>query len=186
MAAKLVRHLTLSSVAAALLSQALPLSLSLALPLAVAPAALAKSEIFSDISVEQGKEQALKDGKLLLVEFTATWCPPCKEMEEETWPDQDVQSWIKENAIAIQIDVDKNEKLMAEMKVESMPTTILFSPRKGGKEFGRKVGPLTPKELLRWVKKAMGKKRVVTVEKTGNAAEKSSDTAGDTQSKTAK
>lgn len=176
MVVKLWRRLTLSSVAVVVLSQALPVSLSIVLPLAMAPAALAKSEIFSDISVEKGKEQALKDGKLLLVDFTATWCPPCKQMEEETWPDEDIQSWIKENAIAIQVDVDKNEELMSAMKVDSMPTVVLFSPRRGGKEFGRKSGFLDASELLHWMKKAMGRKTPATTGQSGETTGKPGET----------
>ena len=86
----------------------LQLALSGLLALSCATAAFAEAAIFSQYSYDQAKQKAERDHKLLLIDFTASWCPPCKRMESSTWPDEALQAWVKENAIAIQIDVDVN------------------------------------------------------------------------------
>lgn len=148
--------------------QRVALSCSLALSCTVAAcstAALASAEIFSKLTYEEAKQQAQKEEKLLLLDFTATWCPPCRKMESTTWVDESVQKFIKENAIAIQIDVDKDSKTSALLKIEAMPTIVLFAPKSGGKEFGRQVGYMSASELLRWLEGAKSGKTSKEIEK---------------------
>lgn len=142
------------------------LSLSALIALSCGTAALAESPIFSKYTYEQAKQQAQKEGKVLLMDFTASWCPPCKKMETTTWIDEEVQSWIKENAIAVQFDVDKDQKTAEIMHIEAMPTIILFTAKSGSKEFGRQVGYMGAAELLRWLKSAKGRKASVDSEAT--------------------
>lgn len=127
---------------AALVSLALSFSFS---------AAHAHSDIFSDLTYAQAKEQAKKDGKILIVDFMATWCPPCKKMDSTTWEDVDVKDWIKKNALAVQVDVDKDEKTSAALKIEAMPTVIFFKPDNQDKEFARFVGYQGPTQFLEWM-----------------------------------
>lgn len=132
--------------------------------LSCATGAWAEASIFSDYSFAQAKEEAKKDSKILLIDFTASWCPPCQMMESTTWADSAVQEWIKENAIAIQIDVDKDEKTKSALHIEAMPSMVLFTPQ-SPKEFGRHVGYMSPSEMLRWLKKVKTGKSSAVVEK---------------------
>ena len=130
---------------------------SLVLALSCAPAAFSNSEIFSQYSYAQAKQKAEQEHKPLLIDFTASWCPPCKKMESSTWTDDTLQAWIKENAIAIQIDVDDDKKTTSALKVSAMPTLVLFSGE-GTSELGRQVGYMNASELLRWLKGAQAGK----------------------------
>ena len=141
------------------------LTLSVFLALSCATAASSHSEVFSDFSFEQAKQQAQKDSKFLLVDFTASWCPPCKAMESTTWTDESVKAWIKENAIAVQVDVDKDIKSTEALDVKAMPTIILFTPQTGAKEFGRQVGYRDASQLLQWLEGAKSGKTPVELEK---------------------
>lgn len=134
------------------------ITLSTSIVLSCATSAWAEARIFSDFSFAQAKQEAKKDNKVLLVDFTASWCPPCQMMETTTWTDSAVQEWIKENAIAIQVDVDKDEKTKSALRVEAFPTVVLFTQKNETKEYGRQVGYLGPADLLRWLKKAKGGK----------------------------
>ncbi|MGD9681371.1 MAG: thioredoxin family protein [Candidatus Obscuribacterales bacterium] len=96
-----------------------------------AGAAWSHAEVFSDYSYAEAKEKARKDSKLLLIDFTASWCPPCRKMESSTWVDSAVQDWVKKNAIAIQVDVDKDPKTAKSLHIEAMPTMVLFAPEDG-------------------------------------------------------
>lgn len=125
----------------------------LSLSLSCTPSAWSHPEVFSDYSLEQAKQQAQKDNKFLILDFMATWCPPCKKMESSTWTDNAVQTWITENAIAVQIDVDKDRKVSSAFHIEAMPTVVLMAPG-GAKECGRQVGYIDAGELLQWLKGA--------------------------------
>jgi len=93
---------------------------------------------FSDLTYEQGLERARVDDRVLLLDFTATWCPPCQAMEETTWPHADVKAWIERKAVALQIDVDREFQLAATLGVRSMPTIVFVNGE--GRELGRFVG----------------------------------------------
>jgi thioredoxin 1 len=77
----------------------------------------------------------------VLVEFTATWCPPCKALAPV------LESLAKEQAgrmHVVAVDGDASPALSNRFKVRSFPTTLAFVD---GKEVARVVG-LTSKERL--------------------------------------
>jgi thioredoxin 1 len=79
--------------------------------------------------------------KLVLVDFNAVWCGPCKLLKPI------VNKVVKRNSAQVQlfeIDVDRNSTIAAEMKIRSIPLLILY---KGGKEVWRSMG-LIEEELL--------------------------------------
>lgn len=147
-------------------------ALSIAVAFSFNLAALAESEAFSKLTFKQAKEQAQKEGKILIVDFMATWCPPCKKMDSTTWVDPKITQWVKQNAIAVQIDVDKDAETTSALNVDSMPTLVLFKPDGGGKEFTRESGYQSPEELLQWLSNAKSGKNAEQVkEETSNAAD---------------
>ena len=123
------------------------------------------SEIFSDFTFEQAQEKALKNKQLLLVDFTASWCPPCKMMEKSTWTDESLKEWVKDNAILLQFDVDKSRDVASQFKIRAMPTLVLFTPEKGKEEFDRKLGYMGAEEVLAWLKAARAGKSAEEVKK---------------------
>lgn len=70
--------------------------------------------------------EIINGSQLTLVDFFATWCGPCKMMHP-------VQEQLKEemgdSLRIIKIDIDKNEALMEQYRIQSVPTLMLF--RKG-------------------------------------------------------
>ncbi|MBU1148659.1 thioredoxin [Patescibacteria group bacterium] len=76
---------------------------------------------FTDDNFEQ---EVLKEKeKPVLVDFFATWCPPCKMLGpivEELAKDFEGKAKIGK------IDVDQNKKYAGQYKVQSIPTIILF------------------------------------------------------------
>ena len=64
--------------------------------------------------------------QLTLVDFFATWCGPCKMMHPVL---EQLKDEMGESIRIIKIDVDKNNGLAMNYRVQSIPTLMLF--RKG-------------------------------------------------------
>ncbi len=81
---------------------------------------------------------------LVLVDFFATWCGPCKMLGPVL---EDLASDRSEVEI-VKVDIDENENLAKSYGIMSVPTLMLF---KDGQLIDQKVGFL-PKELLtKWI-----------------------------------
>lgn len=64
--------------------------------------------------------------QLTLVDFYATWCGPCKMMHPVL---TQLKDELGDSIRIIKIDVDKNESLSMNYRIQSVPTLMLF--RKG-------------------------------------------------------
>lgn len=107
--------------------------------------------LFKPLSVQQALEAAKAEGKLLLLDFTADWCPPCKTMDKTTWVAEPVVAWVNEHAIAVQVDVDKQKDESKPFGVQAMPTMVLM---RDGAELDRTTGGRNAAKLLEWLKNA--------------------------------
>ena len=100
--------------------------------------------------VDEPFDQALKDAgtanKLVMIDFFATWCAPCKAMDKNTWPDKSVQAWVGDHAVALRLDADKSQNITDKYKVEDFPCVLFIKP--DGTEAGRISGYVEPKEFL--------------------------------------
>jgi thiol-disulfide isomerase/thioredoxin len=83
-------------------------------------------QVFQRLEFGAARERALAERKLLLVDATAEWCGPCKMMDRTTWVDKDVVAWVRDHAIALQIDVDAEKAFAQEFRITAMPTIIAF------------------------------------------------------------
>ncbi|TPG40219.1 thioredoxin domain-containing protein [Flavobacterium pectinovorum] len=65
----------------------------------------------------------LTSDKKVLVDFYAEWCGPCKQMEPYLLK---MQKEMADKVVIIRIDVDKNKTLATQMKIEQLPTMVLY------------------------------------------------------------
>ena len=79
--------------------------------------------------------------QLTLVDFYATWCGPCKMMHP-------VLGQLKEDlgelVRILKLDVDKNEDLAMQYRIQSVPTLMLF---RGGETLWRQSGAMRLEDL---------------------------------------
>ncbi|HWB61914.1 MAG TPA: thioredoxin domain-containing protein [Chitinophagales bacterium] len=83
----------------------------------------------------------IKEGGLLLVDFSAVWCGPCKALHPI------VEKVAKKNEgklVLLNVDVDKNPMVAKGMNIDGIPLLILY---KDGKEVWRSLGLIDEKEL---------------------------------------
>ena len=95
-------------------------------------------QIFNQSNFES---EVLKSDVPVLVDFTATWCGPCKALAPivEKLADE-FQGKIKVG----KLDIDESPDVTARYGVRSVPTVIVF---KGGAKSGQHVG-LTNRDKL--------------------------------------
>ena len=88
----------------------------------------------------------IRSTNIVLVDFGAEWCPPCKKMEPV------LNQFMKENAsklTLVKMDGGVETELMKTLKVDALPTFILY---KNGKEVKRKQGIVSKEEFNSWLK----------------------------------
>lgn len=96
-------------------------------------------------SEAQFAEQVEGSTGVVLVDFWATWCPPCKFMNPIL---KEFASNYAGKAKVAKVDVDENRALAERFKIESIPTLILF---KDGKAVDSHTGAMPKAELIKWV-----------------------------------
>ena len=79
---------------------------------------------------KQAKAKAQKEKRPLLVDFTASWCGACKELDKHTFSDKQVASEAG-RFVAVKVDATDDEdpmvvSAMAEMKVRGLPTVLVY------------------------------------------------------------
>ncbi len=80
-------------------------------------------------------------GKTVLVDFGAPWCPPCKKMEPVL---AKLEKQLDKGSKLVRVNADDATEIMKTLKVESLPTFIVY---KDGKESWRKEGVASLEEL---------------------------------------
>ena len=72
-------------------------------------------EIIWKENLESAFNLASLSNKIIMIEFMAEWCPPCKRMEKETFSNDKIINKSNE-FIFVKVDVDKNQDIANEYK----------------------------------------------------------------------
>jgi tetratricopeptide (TPR) repeat protein len=98
-----------------------------------APAGAAQSP-FVDLTYEQALERACAEGRVLMLDFTRG-DPRLREHRQRTiWSDPRVIDWIESEAVALELDLERDLERAARLAVR-WPTTVFLDGE--GREFGR-------------------------------------------------
>lgn len=94
--------------------------------------------------VKGALEKASKEGKLVLVDFFAEWCIPCKRMDE-VYKDARL-TVVLEGFVFLKVDTDEYPEASNFFKVSGIPDARILDP--GGHELTRFLGFKPAEELL--------------------------------------
>ena len=84
----------------------------------------------------------INSGQLVLVDFFATWCQPCKMMHPIL---EQVKEVLGERIRIIKVDVDKYGDTASQYRIQSVPTLMLF---RQGEVLWRTSGVVQKADLL--------------------------------------
>jgi len=84
-------------------------------------------------------------GRIVLVDFWAGWCVPCKMMAPVL---NDLTEELKGKAFVGKVDVERYQSLAQKFNVRNIPTMVLF---RDGKEVNRFVGIKTKDFLVKQI-----------------------------------
>ncbi len=108
---------------------------------------------FHSLTWQQAQEKAQAENKSIFIDFYATWCGPCKYMEDDVFTNTEVGAYFNANFISLRIDAEKEELALVEsINLEAYPTLVFFDAK--GNQMVSQVGVLEPMELINFGKKA--------------------------------
>jgi thioredoxin 1 len=94
------------------------------------------------VVTERTFEQEVLTSELpVLLEFSAEWCGPCKQMAPDLMA---LARELEGKAKVVTLDIDKSPNIPRQMGVQSVPTFVVFH---GGRPVGGKVGAMRKAEL---------------------------------------
>ena len=79
-------------------------------------------------------EALIRENKIVLVDFFATWCGPCRMIAPLI---EQVAEEYDGKAVVAKVDIDEEQELATQYGIESIPTVILF---KDGESINVEVG----------------------------------------------
>lgn len=119
--------------------------LSFLISLFVLTADAQKIEWLTDYKTAQ--KIAAETGRPMLLDFTAEWCKPCREMEKRFWTRADVIE-IAQKFVCVKIDYDKNERLVYKYGVGMMPNVFTADSWGAALNFHRGFGANAGAEII--------------------------------------
>lgn len=88
----------------------------------------------------------LDSDKLVLVDFYADWCAPCKKMKPYL---DKIDENLKDKITLVRINVDENENLSKQLKVTGLPVLKLY---KGNEIVWEHIGYVNEQQVLEQIK----------------------------------
>lgn len=91
---------------------------------------------------EKNFQETIDEGKLVLVDFYATWCGPCKMQADVL---SKIQTSRANKYNIAKVNIDESPMLAQRYEIDAIPTIIVF---KNGKQVQKAVGLSTEDEIL--------------------------------------
>ena len=125
------------------------------LPLFIAISLFSQGINFEKGSFKNALEKAKKENKLVFLDAYTTWCGPCKLLEKNVFPKQEVGDFYNKNFINSHVDMEKGEgiELAKKYKIYSYPS--LFFINGDGEVVYKTAGYIDAKQFIEMGKAAL-------------------------------
>ena len=94
------------------------------------------------LNSENFQKEVMESEKIVLIDFYADWCGPCKMMSPIV---DEIASEVHETVKVCKLNVDESQDLAVEYDVMSIPTLIIF---KNGRVVNTLIGLKDKEEIL--------------------------------------
>lgn len=101
------------------------------------------------ITLDAGNFDTEIESGVVLVDFWAEWCPPCKIQGPIV---EEVARAVQEKASVAKLDIDEAPEIAQRFKIESIPTLVVF---KDGKPVEQFVGVTNAAKLVSAINSAL-------------------------------
>ncbi|MBU4261041.1 MAG: thioredoxin family protein [Proteobacteria bacterium] len=102
-------------------------------------------------------DQAKTAGRPVIIDFYATWCAPCRELDEITFHDPAV---VEKSADFVMVKIDLTagdnpvyQQLVRDYEVKGVPTVVFLDPNGSERHDMRLVDFMPPPEFMQWLEK---------------------------------
>ena len=95
----------------------------------------------NNINKDNFSSEVLENDKLVLVDFWAEWCGPCKQISPRL---EELANKYSENLTVCKVNVDENRELAIEYNIRSIPALIIFN---SGEMVDSLIGAVSLEEL---------------------------------------
>jgi len=95
----------------------------------------------ASIGASSFENEVIQSSEPVVVDFTATWCPPCKMLSPVL---DTVAQKFAGRAKIVKVDIDENAELATKYGVQTIPNLMFF---RGGQVVGQSVGYINEAQL---------------------------------------
>ena len=106
----------------------------------------------SEINEAEFEEKVLNasSDNLILVDFWAPWCGPCKQLTPLL---EKIINKAKGKVKLVKINIDENQQIAAQLKIQSIPAVFAFKDNKPVDAF---QGVIPERKIVEFIEKSLG------------------------------
>ena len=101
-----------------------------------------------NLTDENFKKEVKESGKISIIQFSATWCAPCRALKPIM---EEISNEMSDKLNFFYMDIDSSPSTPTLFAIRGVPTLILFD--KKGEVLQVKVGTTTKADVSAWITK---------------------------------